>query len=135
MSSDAPTFITEDTNFSSAHPQTLKFAWEAISHHDSARPDNREPNVIREISIEKNILTRADGSVSYKAGNTYVTASVNGPLVVDTNKEKIDSCTLDVSVKFRHSTGSGMVRLVCYYTLPLHLRITQILSSNDYFLF
>ena len=94
-------------NYSTQNPQKLKFHWEKEKPTQYVRPDERSYTTSRPVSIDKGTLSRSDGSVLLKIGETHVLASVNGPLSTDSSKEKYDKSVIDVSVKFRHTPTNG----------------------------
>jgi ribonuclease PH len=60
------------------------------SVYQQLRPDGRDWNHLRPISIELNTLTRSDGSCKLKLGSTVVISSVTGPLESKMNQKPLE---------------------------------------------
>ncbi|KAI8817469.1 ribosomal protein S5 domain 2-type protein [Fimicolochytrium jonesii] len=68
------------------------------------RPDKRQSaHELRPFYCSSALLSRADGSVRFKFGDTAVLCSVFGPMEVKIRDEKLDKATVEVIVK----TASG----------------------------
>eukprot|EP01088_Endostelium_zonatum_P020172 TRINITY_DN7292_c0_g1_i1.p1 TRINITY_DN7292_c0_g1~~TRINITY_DN7292_c0_g1_i1.p1 ORF type:complete len:240 (-),score=60.78 TRINITY_DN7292_c0_g1_i1:71-769(-) len=70
-----------------------------------SREDGRNPNQLRQLSLEEDILTRADGSAKFKSGKTEVLVAVHGPTEVKLSDEIIERATIDVA--FQKKSGSN----------------------------
>ncbi|KND02508.1 exosome non-catalytic core subunit RRP46 [Spizellomyces punctatus DAOM BR117] len=69
------------------------------------RPDKRHsPNEMRPFYCSSALLSRADGSVRFKSGDSAVMCSVFGPMEVKLRDEKLDKAVVEVIFK----TAAGM---------------------------
>eukprot|EP00794_Sanderia_malayensis_P020391 gene20391-22402_t len=61
---------------------------------------------------EQSVLSRADGSASFKQGNTEVLAAVYGPGEVRLNKEQIDKATIECIFKPKSGLSGSREKLI-----------------------
>ncbi|KAI9099431.1 ribosomal protein S5 domain 2-type protein [Phlyctochytrium arcticum] len=65
-----------------------------------SRPDKRKSsNEMRPFYCSSGLLSRSDGSVRFKSGDTAVLSSIYGPMEVKIKDEKLDKATIEVIFK------------------------------------